>query len=195
MSDKKKNKRSAATLLWEFVKLQIAGNILFLGTLIGFFIGDKLLGTRSIIALVSASIAAHILFFIANRNWVFSQKVRLPGDQSVRRFTIFMILNFFLGIALIELYAHLLRSHPDSSITASLFVIWDYATQWLSPVAAMQGNWELYVAQFLSGFTFTLWSFVGLRYWVFAPIVCHAGVCKHQGINFSWFKDKKEVQA
>lgn len=195
MSASKKNSHSIARLLWEFVKLQIAGNILFLGTFIGFFIGDKLLGAQSIIALVSASIIANILFFIANRNWVFSQEKKLPGDESAKRFTIFMILNFFLSIALIELYAHLLRTHPDSSITASLFAIWDYATQWLNPLVVMQGNWERYVAQFLTGFTFTIWSFVGLRYWVFAPIVCHAGVCKHQGISLSWLKSKRNAQA
>ncbi|NLA42789.1 hypothetical protein GX865_01345 [Candidatus Saccharibacteria bacterium] len=194
MTANKNKDRSATTLVWEFIKLQIAGNILFLGTLIGFFIGDKLVGTKSIIALVSASIVAHILFFIANRKWVFSQKVKLPGDQSTRRFVIFMILNFFLGIALIELYAYLLRANPDSSITTALFTVWNSATEWMSSFVAMQGNWELYVAQFLSGLTFTLWSFVGLRYWVFAPIVCHAGVCKHQGINFSWLKSKDGAQ-
>lgn len=187
---KKKQTIKPVTLVWEFIKLQIAGNILFLGTLVGFFIGDKLLSAQSVLALVAASIVAHILFFIVNRKWVFSQKTKLPGDQSVQRFIIFMALNFFLGILFIELYAHLLRNNPDHSITAALLQLWTYATDWLSPVISMQGNWERYVAQFLTGITFTVWSFVGLRYWVFAPIVCHAGVCRHQGITFFWEKKK-----
>ena len=195
MRAKKQKNRAFPTLAWEFIKLQIAGNILFIGTLIGFFIGDKLLGTQSIIALVSASIVANILFFLANRRWVFSQKEKLPGDQSVQRFIIFMALNFFLGILFIEFYAYLLRSFPENTVTISLLQLWTYATDWLSPIISMQGNWERYVAQFLSGITFTLWSFVGLRYWVFAPIVCHAGVCKHQGITFSWNHKKRGLQA
>lgn len=184
MSAKKHTKLQPLQLVWEFIKLQLAGNILFFGTLGGFYIGDKILHTPQFPTLVVASILANILFFIVDRDWVFTSEGVQRSGRALRRFIIFMVFNFFLNIALIELFGWLLRSTPDATITKGLFEVWIAATGWLTPLTgSLVHNWELYIAQFLSGLVFTGWSFVGLRFWVFAPVRHHARTSRHQAIT------------
>lgn len=185
MSHQKQKTRLLA-LIWEFVKLQIAGNVLFFGTLIGFFVGENILHTPILPTLIVASILANILFFMLNRDWVFTgtNKGKNDGKQTAMRFTLFMGLNFVLNIVLIELFATLLRQAPSAPITAGLFTLWSGATDWLSPVlGSLEQNWQHYVAQFLSGIVFAAWSFIGLRFWVFSSPWHHAQTSHHQAIT------------
>lgn len=180
----KKQKIAPLTLAWEFIKLQLAGNILFFGTMIGFFIGDKILDAPSLLSLIVASILAHILFFVADRDWVFTSTGDHRQGQAMTRFIIFMSVNFLLNIVLIELFAHLLRQSPDHTIVTGVKDTWLFATSWLAPlVGVMEQNWEMYVAQFLTGFVFTAWTFIGLRFWVFAPVKHHARTSRHLALN------------
>ncbi|HET7630181.1 MAG TPA: hypothetical protein VFK03_02295, partial [Candidatus Saccharimonadales bacterium] len=57
--DKKKN---IFRLIVEFIKLQIAGNVLFWGTYIGFPIFHEVLGWPSFWSLFTASLIGNILF-------------------------------------------------------------------------------------------------------------------------------------
>lgn len=181
---RKKQTLSPLTLAWEFIKLQLAGNILFFGTMIGFFIGDKILDAPSLLSLIVASVLAHILFFVADRDWVFTSTGDHRHGRTMLRFIIFMGFNFFLNILLIELFAHLLRQSPDGSIVTGLKDIWLIVTNWLTPlIGTMEQGWEMYVAQFLTGFVFTAWTFIGLRFWVFAPIQHHARTSRHLALN------------
>lgn len=169
---------------WEFIKLQIAGNILFFGTFFGFYIGDKVLHTPQLPTLIVSSILANILFFIVDRDWVFTSDGIQRSGRSMHRFIIFMTLNFFLNIGLIELFGWLLRTTPELNSTMILFTIWGFATSWLEPLLGdLTINWEMYVAQFLSGFVFAGWSFIGLRFWVFTPVRHHARTSRHQAIT------------
>lgn len=132
--------RSQLTLknVIQFIKYNLAGNVLFWGTYGLFFVFDKLLDWPVITALAVASILAHIAYFMVSKDWVFDETG--TGHKTRRelvRFGLFMGLNYFLNIAIIywlEKYFH------------------------ISP----------YIGQFLSAFFFTLWSYIGLKYWVFA---------------------------
>lgn len=192
MSKKKHKKLQLLQLAWEFVKLQLAGNILFLGTLGGFYIGDKILHTPQLPTLIVSSILANILFFIADRDWVFTSEGVQRHGAALRRFIIFMVFNFFLNLGLIEGFAFLLRSNPDTLATITLLDIWTVATSWLTPITgSLLPNWEFYVAQFLSGLVFAVWSFMGLRFWVFAPVRHHARTSRHHAITPKLPKHKR----
>lgn len=196
MTQKKSKKPSVTSLVLEFIKLQISGNILFLGTLLGFLIGDTLLGAPSIPTLIVAGIIANFFFFLANRDWVFARTARGHAKRQVWRFCAFMIFNFFLNIILIELFAQLLRQHPIAPLTAVLYSVWEFAIGWIGPLfAATADNWQHYVAQFLSGLCFTVWSFVGLRFWVFAPIKSHAKSAHHAGITLHTKRVRRRVHS
>lgn len=134
---KKKQKKSLIKTAIEFIKLQIAGNILFWGTYVGFFVLHEVFHWHSVVALASASIVAHGLFFIADKEWVFSDKTgkRKTGDE-ITRFIMFMGLNYFINLGIITGLEHYFGISP-------------------------------YIGQFIAGFFFTAWTFIGLRYWVF----------------------------
>lgn len=123
--------------LIQFIKLQLAGNILFWGTYLGYFVLDKWALWPHMAALVTASLVAHSLFFIANKEWVFSSDT---GQQKTMgeaiRFAIFMGLNFFINIGIIT----------------GLDVFFG-----ITP----------YVGQFIAALFFTVWTWLGLKYWVF----------------------------
>lgn len=157
----KKQKRSWVTLVLEFIKLQVAGNILTIGTLLGTFVGDKILNQRALPSLIVASILAHILFFIVDRDWVFNEKGRPRSRAEVWRFIIFMAFNFFLNILLVHLFRY------------TAFV--EAAAEWVhAQWPWISSSVEIYIAQLLSGLVFTLWVFIGLRFWVFRPTWHHA---------------------
>ena len=132
--------------LIEFIKLQLAGNILFWGTYIGFFLLHEVAKWPEVSALATASVIAHILFFIANSEWVFDEKgkrKKSPGELT--RFVIFMGINYFINLGIIYSLSHFFGITP-------------------------------YIGQFISAMFFTLWTFVGLKYWVFHEAHHHASL-------------------
>jgi putative flippase GtrA len=134
---KQKDKKSLIKLGIEFVKLQLAGNILFWGTYLGFFLLHEFFGVAEISALIVSSLIAHGLFFLANRNWVFDDKTgQRKTSGEVVRFVIFMGVNFLINIGIIQ--------------TLSIF----YG---ITP----------YIGQFISAMFFVAWNFIGLKWWVF----------------------------
>lgn len=124
----------------EFLKLQLAGNILFWGTYIGFFVFHELLHWEELAALATASIIAHILFFIADSEWVFDERGKKGRQRKtlveLAHFAIFMGVNYFINLAIIH----------------ALSVYFD-----ITP----------YIGQFISAMFFVIWNYVGLKYWVF----------------------------
>jgi putative flippase GtrA len=134
---KKTKKKNLLKLLIQFVKLNLAANILFWGTYAGFAVFDRLLGWEELPALATASILAHILFFIVDKNWVFVDKTgrRKTRDELVK-FAIFMGFSYILNIAIIRGLS-------------------EYAG--ISP----------YIGQFIAAGFFVFWNFIGLRWWVF----------------------------
>lgn len=143
---KKKQKKSLIKLAIEFVKLQLAGNILFWGTYIGYFLLHELRNWPDVWALATASIFAHFLFFIANKEWVFDDKTgKRKTSSEIKRFITFMGLNYFINLGII------MGLETYFGITP-------------------------YIGQFLSGLFFTFWSFIGLRFWVFREVHRHPGL-------------------
>lgn len=121
----------------QFIKLQLAGNILFWGTYIGFFLLYEIAKWPELSALATASIVAHVLFFIADSEWVFDEKGqrrKTPGELT--RFVIFMSINYFINLGIIAGLSYYLDLTP-------------------------------YIGQFVSALFFTFWTFIGLKYWVF----------------------------
>jgi putative flippase GtrA len=154
---KKARKASLIQAAIEFVKLQLAGNILFWGTYIGYFLLFEIANWGYMESLVTASLISHFLFFIANKEWVFEDDTgKRKTSVEAMRFALFMGLNFFINIAIItglQQYFH------------------------ISP----------YIGQFISALFFTVWSFVGLKYWVFRDV-------KHSALRIST-KAKKNGRA
>lgn len=151
---KRTQKASLIEAAIEFVKLQLAGNILFWGTYIGYFLLFELADWGYMEALVTASLVSHVLFFIVNKEWVFEDETgeRKTGVEAVR-FALFMGLNFFINLAII---------------------------------GGLQEYFDItpYIGQFISAFFFTIWSFIGLKYWVFRDV-------KHPALMISTKAKKK----
>lgn len=141
---RQKQKKSLIKLAVEFVKLQLAGNVLFWGTLGGTFVFNSLLGWAELSSLVVASLIAHALFFIVDKQWVFADKKgRRKTNTEITRFVLFMGFNYFLNLAIIQ-----------ALIT-------------YTPL-------NVYTSQFVSALFFTAWNFLGLRFWVFQVPEHHA---------------------
>jgi putative flippase GtrA len=139
MPKTKSKKRKALDLSWEFVKLQIAGNIPFWGTYIINATLDKGFNTDKFQALLIGTILSNVLFFIVDDRWVFSRtrNKRKTGNE-VLKFIVFMSFSALLTF----------------NITWQL-----YSTLGVST----------YIGQFISAALSIIWTFVGLRFWVFAP--------------------------
>lgn len=137
MKMKAKTKKSLFQNILQFIKLQLAGNILFWGTYIGYAVADNVFHTKSVLAVAVPSVLAHILFFIVDRNWVFSDKTgkRKTTDEIVR-FVLFMGLNYFINLGIIMGLQNYLGITP-------------------------------YIGQFIAGMFFTFWTWAGLKFWVF----------------------------
>lgn len=147
MSAQQKKKR--LKLVVEFIKLQLSGNILFWGTYIGYFLLHQLANWNDITALAIASIFAHCLFFIANKEWVFDDKTgKRKTSQEMIRFILFMGMNYFINLGIIAGLEHYLGLTP-------------------------------YIGQFVAGLFFSAWNFIGLRFWVFQEIQHHALTTKY----------------
>lgn len=140
--------------LIQFIKLQLAGNILFWGTLIGSFIFHDVLHWGELVALIVASIIAHSLFFIADKEWVFNDtKTARKSNQEVTRFILFMGLNFVINIIIVTA----VDTYLDSGAIDLKFF----------EQINRDIDVNLYLAQFVSALFFTFWTFIGLKYWVF----------------------------
>lgn len=134
-----RKQRRALLLGWEFVKLQLAGNIPFWGTYIINFGLDKGLGVNKFQALLVATVLANAMFFIVDDRWVFV-------DHRGKRKTASEIIKFVLFMSL--------------SATIVFNITWQlYLTFGIST----------YIGQFISAGVSILWTFIGLRFWVFAP--------------------------
>ena len=139
-----KNKKKYLKLLIEFIKLQLTGNILFWGTYGGYFVFHEIVRWDDLPSLATASLAAHVLFFFVNKEWVFDDKTgKRKTSREIIRFIIFMGLNFFINLGIITGLAHYFGISP-------------------------------YIGQFISGLFFTFWSFIGLRFWVFQEVEHHS---------------------
>lgn len=134
---KSKTKKSLWKSAAQFIKLQLAGNVLFWGTYLGYAFADNVLHTKSAWALAIPSILAHILFFILDKNWVFSEKTgtQKTTDEIVR-FVTFMGFNYFLNLGIVLSLETYLGLTP-------------------------------YLGQFVASAFFTVWTWLGLRFWVF----------------------------
>ena len=151
--DNIKNQFTIKNLI-QFVKLQLAGNILFWGTLIGSFVFHELLHWTEFIALVTASVISHILFFIADKEWVFNEgKDGRKTSDEIGRFVIFMGMNFFINLGIVTGVDAFLDKHP---ITISV-------VEQLNRTV----DFNLYLGQFAAAMFFTFWTYLGLKFWVF----------------------------
>jgi len=144
-------KKSLLKLAIEFIKLQLAGNILFWGTYAGYFVLHTLFGWAEVSALASASLFAHLLFFIANKEWVFDDKTgKRKTSSELVRFVLFMGMNYFINLGIIAGLREYFNVDP-------------------------------YIGQFIAALFFTVWNFVGLRFWVFQEMHHHAITVKPKG--------------
>lgn len=144
-----KNKKKYLKLLIEFIKLQLTGNVLFWGTYIGYFLLHELAHWPDLPSLAFASLFAHGLFFLVNKQWVFDDKTgKRKTSQEIIRFILFMGLNYFINIGIITGLQHYFGVTP-------------------------------YIGQFVAGFFFTAWNFIGLRFWVFQEMHHPALSTKH----------------
>lgn len=137
--NKQKRSKAALTLGWQFIKLQIAGNIPFWGTYIINAGLDKGLGVDKFQSLLVATVLANALFFIVDDRWVFNdmRSKRQPSAE-IWRFIVFMSLSALLTF----------------NITWQLYTMFGIST---------------YIGQFISAGLSIMWTFIGLRFWVFAP--------------------------
>ena len=120
----------------QFVKLQLAGNIIFWGTYLGYFVSDYFFAHPEIWALALASLIAHGLFFVVSRDWVFDDDGVARNRKEVYRFIAFMGFNYLLNILIIAGLESYLGITP-------------------------------YIGQFIAGFFFGIWNYLGLKLWVF----------------------------
>ncbi len=155
-------KKSLVHSIVEFIKLQLAGNVLFWGTYLGYAIGHEFLGWDTTLAITVSSLCAHVVFFIVDKNWVFSTKTgKSKTRQEIVRFVLFMGLNFFINLG----------------ITLALEKYFN-----ISP----------YVGQFIAGMFFAVWSYLGLKFWVFRSGQ-HAA--HHHAITIETAKSKEKRYA
>lgn len=153
-----KKKKRLLKLVVEFIKLQLTGNILFWGTYVGYFLLHELAHWPDLAALAFASLFAHALFFLVNKEWVFDDKTgKRKTSQEIIRFVLFMGLNYFINLGIITGLQHYFGLSP-------------------------------YVGQFVAGFFFTAWNFIGLRFWVFQEM-------QHHALNTKYVKEGKKRRA
>ena len=109
-----RRKKTPVKNIIEFVKLQLAGNILFIGTLLGVAVADHVLYVDPFWGLVGGSLIAHILFFLVNKNWIFHTSSQ-RGYGEIVRFVIFMSFNFVLNIFHESLHTQLILIQMPSA--------------------------------------------------------------------------------
>lgn len=132
--------RRLAIGFFEFIKLQLAGNIPFWGTYSINFILDKGLGVSPFQSLLVATVLSYAVFFFVSDRWVFNHnRDSRHSTTNAWRFVIFM------------------------SITA---LITFNITWYLQEAFGI----SVYIGQFISAGLSITWTFVGMKFWVFAPI-------------------------
>ena len=133
-------RRKLAIGFFEFLKLQLAGNIPFWGTYLINFALDKGLHVEPFQSLLVATVLSYAAFFFVSDRWVFNQnRDNRHSATNAWRFVIFM------------------------SITA---LITFNITWHLNELLGI----SIYIGQFISAGLSITWTFVGMKFWVFAPI-------------------------
>ncbi len=156
-----RTKRKVLRNIIQFIKLQLAGNILFWGTYLGYAIGHELLGWNSLLAMSIGSLGAHVVFFIVDKNWVFNTSTgQRKTTGEIGRFAVFMGLNFFLNLGIVTGLERYFQVSP-------------------------------YIGQFVAGAFFTVWSYLGLKFWVFRS----GEIARHQAITLETKKSKEKSRA
>lgn len=125
---KKRQKKKLIRAAIEFIKLQLAGNILFWGTYIGYAISDQVFHQPHIAAIAIASLVAHAIFFMVSRDWVFDRSGKRKPPRQIWRFIVFMGLNYFINIGIIyslEIYFGI-TPYVGQFISAFFFTAWNY---------------------------------------------------------------------
>ncbi|NCU30009.1 hypothetical protein EOM60_05425, partial [Candidatus Saccharibacteria bacterium] len=85
---KAKQKKSLSRNAIQFVKLQLSGNVLFWGTIVGSIVLHEIFGLKKIVAVAIASAFFYIVFFLLDKHWVFSTKTGKNKTQDeIVRFT------------------------------------------------------------------------------------------------------------
>lgn len=134
-----RKKKSLIQGLFEFIKLQIAGNIPFWGTYLLFALLDNVFHADEFQALLVATVAAYMVFFIVDDRWVFNKtRHNRKTTTEIWRFVVFMSLTALLTF----------------NITWQLNELFG-----ITP----------YIGQFISAGLSITWTFIGLKFWVFAP--------------------------
>lgn len=157
-----RKKQTLTDILIEFLKAQVAGNVLFLGTMLGFFVGEKLLSAPEIPSLIVASILANIAFFFVNRELVFTANGKRRSVSEVFRFIALMVFNMIIYTAL------------TSAIANAIALVFEGGP-------ALEHRF--YLAQVLAAMIFSVWTYVGLKFWVFAPAKPHARASRHHALT------------
>ena len=156
----KKTKKILLTRSVEFLKLQVAGNILFWGTFLGNTLLMEVFCWPSYLSLPVASIVFHGVFFVVDKNWVFSDKTGQRKTKSeLFRFTVFMSFNYFLNLVIIL-------------------------------GLEQQFGVSVHLGQFVASAIFAVWSYLGLKYWVFR-YVRHA---HHYALTIEQTKEKRHAR-
>ena len=124
---------------FEFIKLQIAGNIPFWGTLGLFSLLDLGFYANDYWALLVSTVAAYTLFYFVNDMWVFS-RTRYSRNKAIEiwRFIVFTSFSALL-----------------------IFNINWFLNQYFGI--------SLYASQFISAGLSIFWTFPGYKFWVFSP--------------------------
>lgn len=131
-------KKSVRNGFFEFIKLQVAGNIPFWGTYSLFALLDNVFYANTFWALLVSTAAAYTAFFLILDVWVFSKnRKRRQKPTEVWRFFIF---TSFSALLIFNLN-WFMNNHLGIS---------------------------LYLSQFISTGLSVLWTFPGYKFWVFA---------------------------
>ena len=169
-----KRKKSIWQDVIQFVKLQLAGNILFWGGLLGTALCREVFHLSSVWALAVGSLLAYGVFFLVDENWVFSDKTgkRKTGGEIVR-FIAFMGVNYFINILLVD---------------------------WCGRLSGLNVYWSQFV---VSTVFFTFWNWLGLKFWVFRHgrhARHHALTIETKGTNakrhalYKWLEAKQKAK-
>ena len=147
--------------------MQLSGNVLFWGTIVGSIVLHEVLGVGKIWSVAIASAVFHVVFFLLDKHWVFSTKTgKNKTQKEIVRFVIFMGLNYFLNLGLIQLLLTLLSETALSSVQMTMI--------------GTTFDIDLVVAQLLASAFFAVWSWLGLKYWVFR----HARHAHHAALTW-----------
>lgn len=132
-------KRKLAVGAFEFLKLQLAGNIPFWGTLwISLFL-DKYVGLPKFESLLIGTVLSYTAFFFISDRWVFNlSRSKRRAITNAWRFVVFM----------------------SATAVLTFFITWTlYDKLGIS----------IYIGQFISAAISITWTFAGMKFWVFAP--------------------------